>query len=131
MKKIWSAPEAVAEQFAANEYVAACYLVKCDVPSGRGLYNESNGVPGLQMESNGDTPADERLLWKIGLSGCNRYHGGVIRATDPETNGYWVSQNWGGSYDVISVFWWHEDLGSTYDYHASASLEFETNPNAS
>lgn len=24
MKKIWSAPEAIAEQFAANEYVAAC-----------------------------------------------------------------------------------------------------------
>ena len=24
MKKIWSAPEAIAEQFTANEYVAAC-----------------------------------------------------------------------------------------------------------
>jgi hypothetical protein len=36
MKKIWSAPEAIAEQFAANEYVAACgdsgvvYKFVCD-----------------------------------------------------------------------------------------------------
>jgi hypothetical protein len=40
MKKIWSVPEAIAEQFAANEYVAAChdinkvYKFTCDAPAG-------------------------------------------------------------------------------------------------
>ena len=44
MKKIWSAPEAIAEQFAANEYVAACgdsgtvYYFECNAGD-KGLRN--------------------------------------------------------------------------------------------
>lgn len=45
MKKIWSAPEAIAEQFAANEYVAACgdsgvvYYFECNAGQKGKEYN--------------------------------------------------------------------------------------------
>ena len=56
MKKIWSAPEAIAEQFAANEYVAECgdenrvYKFTCDAGGGKrgSVYEETNNLPGLQ-----------------------------------------------------------------------------------
>lgn len=44
MKKIWSAPVAIAEQFAANEYVAACgdenrvYKFECTAARGTAYY---------------------------------------------------------------------------------------------
>lgn len=34
MKKVWSAPKAVAEQFVPNEYVAACWGIACAVAPG-------------------------------------------------------------------------------------------------
>ncbi len=44
MKKIWTKPVAIVEQFAANEYVAACgdsntvYKFKCNAPAGTLYY---------------------------------------------------------------------------------------------
>lgn len=127
-KRIWAKPMAVVEQFMANEYVAACYKIKCNVPSGNQLWNETNGVDGLQTSRGIGYSADTKLLDSYGMRGCNKWHIGVIRADDPELNGYWVSGN-----NVTSVHWWNEDLNSTYDYHATllGSQDYETNPNAS
>lgn len=55
MKKIWSAPEAIAEQFAANEYVAECgdenrvYKFTCDAPKGNLYYyrNSDGTIDGI------------------------------------------------------------------------------------
>lgn len=58
MKKIWSAPEAIAEQFAANEYVAACgdenkvYKFVCNAPKGD-LYYYPNSDGTLDGVYNG------------------------------------------------------------------------------
>lgn len=41
-KKVWFQPQAVAEQFVANEYVAACWTIKCDV-DGRDGFNRDVG----------------------------------------------------------------------------------------
>lgn len=133
MKATWTKPQAMVEQFMANEYVAACYKIKCNVPSGNQLWSESNGIEGLQTSRGYDSlgnryEKDTKLLDSYGMSGCNKWHIGVIRDDDPELNGYWVS----GS-QVTPVHWWHERLGSTYDYHATllGSQDYETNPNAS
>lgn len=55
-KKIWTAPQAIAEAFEANEYFAACgdsgvvYKFKCTAGGGVSgtVYLETNGQAGLQ-----------------------------------------------------------------------------------
>lgn len=50
------------EQFTANEFIAACgdqnkvYKFTCDAGGGEsgGVYQETNGIPGLQIGKNGD-----------------------------------------------------------------------------
>lgn len=122
MKKSYVRPVMQCEEFAANEYVAACYKINCNVPGRGSLYNESNGKPGLQRGLGGDDELYARA------KACNKWHKGVIRDEDPVANGYWVAD--GKTYDV---FWWEEDLGSSIDCHATLieRIQWETNPNAS
>lgn len=42
MKKEWIEPEIMVQQFVANEYVAACWKINCNVPLGYG-YIDNNG----------------------------------------------------------------------------------------
>ena len=132
-KKIWTAPKAEVEQFMANEYVAACYKINCNVGDFNTLWNESNNVEGLQTEGKNGVPADEQLLSYASRYGCQKWHNGVIRDSDPELNGYIVSYSLTGRKTVTPVFWWKEKLGSSSDYHATylGSQTYETNPNAS
>lgn len=129
-KRVWVKPEMNEVAFAADEYVAACYRINCNVPSvgvRGGLYNESNGTDGLQEDS------DDLLVSGFLTTGCDKWHNGVIRDEAPEANGYWVT-NQGTLWEKIyNVFWWKEDLESSSDYHATLmdQVAWETNPNAS
>ena len=133
-KKVWVRPEMNTVTFAADEYVAACWKINCNVP-GPGwngtayLYNESNGQSDLQT----DNQTGDELLLQGDLNGCQEWHKGIIRDDAPKANGYWVTEDWEGKKQVYSVFWWIEDLGSKYDYHATLmnKIEWATNPNAS
>ena len=49
MKRAYSTPEMKVEVFEASESVAACWKIKCNVPSGIG-YKETNGTPGYQKD---------------------------------------------------------------------------------
>lgn len=59
MKKVYVAPTMVCEEFAANEYVAACgdsgvvYKFSCDAGGGASgnVWLETNGVDGLQKDA--------------------------------------------------------------------------------
>lgn len=90
MKKVWTAPEAIAEQFAANEYVAECgdsgvvYKFKCDAGGGKSgyVYLETNGTPGLQT---GGQNADQYLS---GYHACGVTH--EAESTDDFLEGYYV-----------------------------------------
>lgn len=137
MKKTWMEPRIMVQEFVANEYVAACYNIKCTTPNNNDsytrLYNDTNG--------NGTWDSGDELLYEYygggGFYGCNKWHKGVIRDTAPTANGFVVRKEWVGGLkreDVAtSVFWWKEKLGASSDYHVMVPGDenYETNPNAS
>lgn len=129
MKKEWVEPRILVQQFVANEYVAACYKIKCTTPHNNDTYY------GLYADTNGNGQLDKRdeVLIKPsifgGFYGCNEWHRGVIRDSAPSVNGF-VTDRQG---KATAVFWWKEDLGAVFDYHVMTPGDenYETNPNAS
>ena len=113
MKKIWSAPEAIAEQFAANEYVAECgdsgvvFKFECDAGGGQSgsVYLETNGVAGLQTD--GRNP--DRYLG--GYHACGSSHD--AESTDEFLDGYYVVDGGWFSEDTITpVIVWRGPYGN-------------------
>ena len=133
MKKVYESPKFVAEAFMANEYVAACYKIKCTTPNNNAtyyyLYNDTN--------ENGKLDSEDELLYSrsYGFYGCNKSHPGVIRDEAPTANGFVAKRKYGSKdgANESAVFWWNEDLGSAADYHVMTPgrENYETNPNAS
>ena len=84
MKRAYVRPTMVGERFVANEYVAACWKIYCNVPNGYGyIDNDKNG-----QFSSGDkllTPRYELL------HGCHKWHTGVKGVPDdgPKENAMW------------------------------------------
>ena len=135
MKKSYESPKAYVEEFTPNEYVAACYKIKCTTPNNNAsfnyLFDDSNG--------NGRWDSSDRLLysnsgWFGGFTGCNKWHKGVIQDSAPKENGFVTRDRYPGvGHPSYPVYWWNEDLGSTSDYHVMTpgNENYETNPNAS
>ena len=127
MKKAYVTPVMVGERFSPNEYVAACYKIRCTTPNGNKtyyrIYADSNG--------NGSLDDEDELIYRSrdGFVGCNKWHKGVIQDNAPTANGF-VTDMWGRA---VPVFYWEEKLGSASDYHVMTpgSENYETNPNAS
>lgn len=123
MRKQWFAPKAEGEKFVANEYVAACYKIKCNVPSGVGYY-EKNGKPGYQNGS-WRKPEDEKIA---SGKGCGIYHIGVNLDEPPTENAMWDPNNG----EAYPVFHWVDGYGNNGHHFSKVSdAEWETNPNAS
>ncbi len=122
MKKIWSAPEAIAEQFAANEYVAAChdmnrvYRFICDAPKGNlYYYRTSDGkIDGIYTGS-----GRAQLLGSC--TPCAASH------EAPTTSAFYdgfVDYNRNGSCDSgEEVIVWRGESG--YQGHATAQLDMD------
>ncbi len=133
MKKTWEAPRVLVQKFIANEYVAACYKIKCTTPNGnssyRYLYDDTN--------NNGVWDADDRRIYSGGLggfSGCGNWHSGVIRDDPPSANGFVTSGTNPNRHRSSAVFWWQESFhDGSVDYHVMTPGDenYETNPNAS
>lgn len=139
MKRRYERPLASVEVFRANEYVAACYKIKCTTPNGNAwfsyLYEDTN--------KNGiwDKNQDQLIYGGI-FQGCNHWHKGVIQSEAPSVNGFVVKKTRKGSwdegyketYETHSVFYWEEHFkGNKLDYHVMTpgNESYETNPNAS
>lgn len=139
MKKTYVKPAIVGEKFIANEYVAACYKIKCTTPNGNdsytAIYDDTNG--------NGIYDDDDMCVYNSnGFHGCGNWHKGVIRDSAPTANGFVVKTErtglfpWDFEEKTVSesVFWWEEHLGNhSVDYHVMVpgAENYETNPNAS
>lgn len=130
MKRAYVRPTMVGERFVANEYVAACWKIKCNVPEGYG-YIDNNG--------NGRfNPGDKLLTSKSsivnGVHGCNKWHTGVkgVPGDGPEPNAMWHPFSWFGTEKDYRVYYWRDGNGEN-DVHFSKveDAEWETNPNAS
>lgn len=117
MKKIWSAPEAIAEQFAANEYVAACgdenkvYKFTCDARGGN-LYADY------------DNDGDMDLLGSY--TPCQEYHESSVN--DFYCRGF-VDRNRNRQEDAgEAVYVWilFDWFGRVDDAHATANVDMDS-----
>lgn len=131
MKKEYVAPTMVCEEFVANEYVAACYKIKCTTPNKNStyyyVYDDTN--------NNGVWDSGDKQLYsnRWGFSGCNKWHKGVIQDEAPVANGFVTKGTNVNRDSYASVFYWYEDLHADADIHVMVpgKENYETNPNAS
>lgn len=115
MKKKWVNPKAKVQEFAANEYVATCYTVNCNVPAGVG-YIEQNNIPGFQEG------ADFCLLQGGGCGGTHDAKG----LSNPSFNALWEDTEG----NVQKVFYFEGSaVGGDGNKHFATS--WVVNPNAS
>lgn len=132
MKQVWEKPRIEVQKFIPNEYVAACYKIKCTTPNGNSTYYY------LYDDTNGNDVWDnsDQLIYSplFGFRGCGNWHSGVIRDEAPTANGFVTD----GTYPVWNradaVFWWEESFhDGSADYHVMTpgNENYETNPNAS
>ena len=123
MKKNYEKPNMDLEMFEANEYIAACYDIACNVPSGRG-YWESNGVDGLQ--TTGRNPDS-----KIGSGyGCGKVHKGTsIDSPAPYHNAWWIEEGKSVG-DAYKIFAWKEGWWNAH-FSKVEDANWAPNPNAS
>ena len=129
MKKKYVKPSIVGEKFIANEYIAACWNISCNVPRGYG-YFEKNDREGYQ--ENGDE------LIASG-KGCGTTHvASGIDAAGPSENAMWQETylNGGKKGDPYSVFYFQARnteayYGSNHHFCTLDAVNWEENPNAS
>lgn len=130
MKKQWASPRVLVQEFEANEYVAACWKIKCNVPTGYGF-----------IDNNGNDRYDrgDEKLTSDGVYGCGVWHTGVqgVPGDGPKANAMWQPQKW-GIFDyrddgpAYEVYYWSDGYGQTHRHFSKVSdAEWETNPNAS
>lgn len=134
MKMRWEEPRIKVQKFMPNEYVAACYNIGCNVPTGFGFIDNN----GNDRYDQGDTK-----LTSDGVYGCGTVHEGVPGVPDdgPVANAMWQPQRYQGgiifgSYvndgPAYDVFYWRDGRGRL-DIHFSkvSDANWEKNPNAS
>lgn len=125
MKRAYVRHTMVGERFVANEYVAACWKINCNVPDGYG-YIDKNGNGWFDL---GDKLLTPRLQI---VHGCHKWHTGVKGVPDdgPQANAMWhPSLSVGEDYPV---YYWRDGNGK-YEIHFSKvkDAQWESNPNAS
>lgn len=130
-KRIWTMPQAMVEQFMANEYVAACgdqnlvYKFQCNAGSSRSSYHVYlNGDDGVAHTAD-DIDWSARSGRLKTYSPCGATHEASTKEDFPE--GYMYKTYSGESYgDPISVIVWTEGGTNT---HCTTNLnkdEWET-----
>lgn len=124
MKKIWSAPEAIAEQFAANEYVAECgdenrvYNFICDAPGGTLYY-----YPDSDGNINGEYTGTGSATRLGSYTPCEAEH--EASTTDAYYDGYIKNTNiWTGETTYRNVIVWRGANGR--NGHATAQLDMKS-----
>ena len=129
--KAYVKPMMDSEVFVANEYVAACWKINCNVPTEFGF-----------IDNNGNDKYDrgDEKLTNDGVYGCDVWHTGVqgVPGDGPKANAMWQPQRWtlfsgykddGSAYDV---YYWSDGYGQTHRHFSKVSdAQWETNPNAS
>lgn len=133
MKK-YVKPMMNSELFMANEYVAACWKINCNVPTGFGF-----------IDKNGNNQYDrgDEKLTSDGVYGCGVWHKGIQGVPDdgPTANAKWQPQEYkggilGGHFEnsgsAYDVYYWSDGYGQTHRHFSKVSdAQWETNPNAS
>ena len=134
MKAVYENPKMYVQNFVPNEYVAACWKINCNVPTGFGFIDKNDND---RYDKN-----DEKLT-SDGVYGCGVWHTGVqgVPNDGPKANAMWQPQKWewsffGGEYKddgpAYDVYYWSDGKGQTHRHFSKVSdAQWETNPNAS
>ena len=117
--KTWTLPVSVAQNFSANDYVAACYRVYCGSPLGNASYTNLYADTNLNGEfDEGDVSVVSLPYEGATMRGCGGYHR-VVGEGYPANNG--LVEIDGVCYPVF--FWTGEVMDSTVagagDYHVA------------
>ncbi|MDO4491083.1 MAG: hypothetical protein Q4B85_08460 [Lachnospiraceae bacterium] len=125
MKRKYVTPTAECEVFAANEYVAACWKIFCNVPNGY-AFEDLNG--------NGKYDKRSENIIASGY-GCGEWHTGIEKDPSdvPVANAMWQPTFWGSdSGAAYPVYWFSTGSGNNNQHFSKVSdAQWETNPNAS
>ena len=125
--KTWNIPAAVTQQFAANDYVSACYNIKCKA-------DNSTEWPGTcftkaVMDTNGngvyDAETDEIFYESGGFYCCGQYHTVKVNGPVPNQHNAFLIDTAGNS---VPVYLWIGDAigenpdpsGVIKDFHCTS-----------
>ena len=113
--RVWKRPLTEVQKFEANEYVAACesgttYWFQCNAGSPimlmNDVYEETNGIPGLQTGMGGDT-------YRTGTyHACGENH--EVREGETFLEGYVVQKKLLGKDEIIPVLIWTQGGTNTH-----------------
>lgn len=126
-RKVWKRPLTEVQKFEANEYIAACgdsgttYLFECTAGGGThgSVYQETNGMPGLQTNGGWGFRADTELTswpWNYYYA-CNEKH--EADSTDDFLNGYYLPND--SKRNAQQVIIWRGRHGN--DIHCTTKLD--------
>lgn len=124
MKAAYESPVILVQAFVPNEYVAACgdsgtvYKFVCDAEGGSGVYQETNGTPGLQRI--GEALIPDRPL-ALTYQHCGETHN--AESTDAFVNGY-VVVPFGSDETITNVIIWRGPNGN--NVHCTTNLDMST-----
>ena len=125
--KMWNQPAAQAQQFAANEYVSACYNIKCKA-------DNSTEWPGTcitqaVMDTNGngvyEAGTDEIFYQSGGFYCCGQYHQVKVEGAVPNQHNAFLIDTAG---NAVPVYLWIGDAigenpdpsGTVKDFHCTS-----------
>ena len=102
-KEKWESPRIEVHRFTPQEFITACYVVKCNVESFNYMYMENGKQPGLQISGEN---ADDLKFDTGGMSyhGCDKFHKGVNK--NPSINGYAckIRSSWPGGPPMLIIY---------------------------
>jgi hypothetical protein len=122
--KTWNVPAALAEGFAANEYVAACYNIRCSVNGEQTRYR----LAAWDTNENGVYDEGDKVFFDAGTGYfcvCGGYHPVKLTGDMPmEHNGFLVEKNTG---NAVPGFIWEGEVidpgsiegGYIQDFHVT------------
>lgn len=118
MKKAYVTPVMESEAFVANEYVAACYRIRCT--DGEEGYVDLADDPSFDWLDDDEDGFGTTLSGSFGGDGPRQYYTGVINGKDPhETYRYWLL-------DGLKTLTYHEieswEKVTSSDPHPNASV---------
>lgn len=146
MRETWTTPHVEVQEFVANEYVAACYYLACNV--GPGPDNASNGDNWNEKEYGGVNHAalgtsgtcadrtanrvitdDGGLLANSQVGEYNKEQGWITGGIDT-----WLDTNNSGKVDAGDVIYWHtfsDNNDRRWNHKGTLELADKNHPNHS
>ena len=127
VRKGWVTPKAMVEGFEANEYVAACYSVVCNVDEGQTHSSTACGAPGnyYVMDNNNDGKFDGmiEISSDLGRLPCTIYTGAD----------YGTTASWSGISSGQTIYWTTStsDGSRTWHHQGVVGLADPGHPNRS